>query len=256
MKYSPETSTSDTAHLPQPETIFMEPNTNLLTTPSGSHLNAAQTPTNLTVVDDRSRRSDTSAKPVLTAEDRDYLATRVRRITGSIKASIAAAKDFYEISIYKDGLLWKATHDSFADYCLDRWGYAKAHSYRLVASGEIIHELESRAAENKLSKGDQMPISETHLRPLQKLRRDRRADCWSAIVADNKPEDLTEKLVAAQTATYAASIGTPITLPKAEPPSATVKAKACLEKLRTAIEVLPVAAAIEELLTRVEALLA
>jgi hypothetical protein len=234
----------------------MKSKTLALTAPEGSQLNAARTPT-LTLVEESPRQPDAFDQPVLSllVADHRYLAAREKLVAGYLKSSVAAAKASFEIYSFEGGRLWRTTHKSFAAYCRERWKMGKAQAYRLVASGAIIDAIETKTSDGKFLFGACAPISETHLRPLQKLDPDKRVDCWLAIVGKNSPADLTEKIVAAETATFAASLGRPITPPKVVPLSDQVKAAVQLGKLRAAVKALPAAAEIEALLTQIQGLL-
>ena len=77
-------------------------------------------------------------------------------------------------------------------YCDSKWGFAKAHSYRLVESGRFISELQN--AESPY--GDRIPLNEGQLRPLLKeIPKERQVEFWLEIVKDRDPADLTGPMV-------------------------------------------------------------
>ncbi len=227
----------------------MKPKNKVLTTHE-SQPKSAHEPTG--VIPSQDSAAQVQLVPTLNELDRRYLAERELLVTEGIKSSIAAAKALCEICNHANGKLWKATHDTFAAYCKAKWNYEKAHAYRLVSSGEVIKLLEIKNGTKKSPNGDWLPVSESHLRPLLKLSKYKRPDCWLGIVAKHKPAELTEKIVAAETAVFAESIGAPITSRKAEPPSPFEHANACCMKFRAAAMHLPDAAKIIEILSQLD----
>ena len=130
--------------------------------------------------------------PALEDADREFRSIREEIVTTGFKASIAAARALYEIHSYRQGLLWKGDHLSSERYCAANWGFAKAHSYRLVDSGRLIAELQNPESPN----GDRLPLNEGQLRPLlNAIPKERQVECWRAIVADKDPTELTGSMV-------------------------------------------------------------
>ncbi len=41
----------------------------------------------------------------------------------------------------RDGRLYRATYETFEDYCRERWGFSKRHANRLVEAAEVVTEL-------------------------------------------------------------------------------------------------------------------
>jgi hypothetical protein len=193
--------------------------------------------------------------PTLSETDRQLLADCEQRVDEDNTSSINTAKALRVLCNHADGKLWKATHNSFAAYCKARWKFVKAHAYRLANCGEVIEQLEKRSADKKSHLRDWMPVRASHLHPVLLLKRDKRADCWLNVVEQHNPAELTEKIVKAETVAFADSIGTPITAPKAEPPTPKAQATTFLEKIRAVVEEMPTASQINALLAQVEPLL-
>ncbi len=137
------------------------------------------------------------AVPMLTQEDRDYRAQREAVIHTGMAASLAAAKALHEIHEYQNGRLWRFEFSSFADYCRAHWGYGKSQAFRLVQTGEIYLDLEqSRPAESTIvDSALSLPKTESQLRPLQALPKEKRADAWWSLVKSTMPAELTAKVV-------------------------------------------------------------
>jgi len=131
----------------------------------------------------------------LAPDDAEYREHREEIVTSGVKASISAAKALHEIHSYKDGILWKSDFTSFEKYCSAKWGYAKAHSYRLLQSGGFMAELGGSESPN----GDCLPVNEGQVRPLLAfVPKEHRVACWNTIVADKVSAELTGKTVAAE----------------------------------------------------------
>jgi hypothetical protein len=74
--------------------------------------------------------------------------------------------------------LYRVRYASFADYCRDRWGFGRSHSYRLIDAAEVLEDLAD------LSPMGDTPQSERQARPLAQLDApaSRRA-AWDAATA-------------------------------------------------------------------------
>lgn len=83
----------------------------------------------------------------------------------------------------RDSRLYRATHRTFEDYCLERWGQTPQHVNRLVAAAEVVTVLEPVGS-------IPAPSSERVARELAPLRSDppRLREAWSEAVEDHGPE--------------------------------------------------------------------
>lgn len=80
----------------------------------------------------------------------------------------------------RDRQLYRATHETFEAFVLDRWGLSKSHAYRVMDAAEIAENL-------KLSPmGD---VGERTLRPLAGLDAENQAEAWAEATAasDGRP---------------------------------------------------------------------
>jgi hypothetical protein len=194
--------------------------------------------------------------PPLPLADQRYLEEREKIVGAGLKASIVAAKALHEIKTYRDGKLWKANYESFPAYCRGRWGYAKARTYQLLASGELIHEIEAQVVASESEISDWMPTNESHLWPLLKLQPDKRGECWKAVVKKKKPGELNAKIVKGEMVKFAKAQGLPLETKRAKPRiSDKKKAAATLAKLQATIAALPEADRITALLAKVKDLI-
>ena len=45
------------------------------------------------------------------------------------------------LAAIRDARLYRQTHDTFEDYCRERWGMSKSHANRLIDSGKVASEM-------------------------------------------------------------------------------------------------------------------
>ena len=69
----------------------------------------------------------------------------------------------------RDGRLYRKTHSTFEDYCAERWGWQRAHAYRLIEFAEI-----------KMSPIGDKIANEAQARELAKLDPERRVEVLQA----------------------------------------------------------------------------
>ncbi len=134
------------------------------------------------------------AVPMLTQEDCDYRTQREDVVNQGMVASLAAAKALHEIYTYRGGQLWRHEFAAFSDYCRARWGYGKSQAYRLVKTGDIYLELETTRPTQSTIVESPLPRTESQLRPLQALPKEKRAEAWWSLV-ESSPAELTAKVV-------------------------------------------------------------
>ena len=92
-------------------------------------------------------------------------------------------KTFVEVgnalSEIRDGLLYRVDHDTFEDYCIDRWGMKRAYANGLIRSAKVVDNLATMVA---TSEEIHLPTSERQVRPLTKLKPDERKEVWKEAV--------------------------------------------------------------------------
>jgi hypothetical protein len=178
---SPTTSgaTESNEPLPAPEAVTGE--------------GSAPEEVNILATVDTPTAGQTTRLPELTSDDICYLKEREDIVTG---AGMAASKALHEIHSYQNGSLWRKDHESFEQYCDEKWGYGKAHAYRLSNAGRLLVALE--AAESP--RGDsKFPENEGQVRKLvATVPQERQVECWSQIAAGRNVANLTGPYVAAE----------------------------------------------------------
>lgn len=96
----------------------------------------------------------------------------------------------------RDGRLYRESHSTFEDYCRERWGWERAHAYRLMTGAETAARLSPI--------GDiPQPTAETQVRPLTRLPAEDQPDAWREAVEEsggNVPTQATvERIVRMRT---------------------------------------------------------
>jgi hypothetical protein len=80
----------------------------------------------------------------------------------------------------RDRDLYQKTHATFDAYCQERFGFKRAHAYRMIEAADI------RASLSPI--GDTpLPIRESQVRELARIEPERRAETWQAVVEEHGP---------------------------------------------------------------------
>ena len=84
---------------------------------------------------------------------------------------------FYEIGIalmtIRDKRLYRDGFDTFEHYCRERWQFARNYANKLIASSQVIENL---------NKGTIVPKTESQARPLTKLEPEQQKEVWEKAV--------------------------------------------------------------------------
>ena len=160
--------------------------------------------------------------------------------------------------------MWRKHHDSFQDYCRAKWGYQKAHAYRLLEAGEFIVDLEvarGRESDSQSPFGDSpaggwYPRSEGQIRPLLKLPKAERPGCWIGLLESegSSPEKITGVTVKRYVRDYSVTKGIPLKKSKRRV-SMKLRAEKSLKAFSTIIEGHPESDRIGKYVSEIEALL-
>jgi hypothetical protein len=94
------------------------------------------------------------------------------------------------LKVIHDRRLYRATHKTFRDYCLDRWGFDRAHGSRVINASAVYENLKC------LQGGDiPLPTTEAQVRPLTRLSPDKQEEVWREVVEKANGGAITMKLV-------------------------------------------------------------
>lgn len=86
--------------------------------------------------------------------------------------------------------LYKGTHKTFRDYCLERWGFDRAHGKRCVDACVVYENLKS------IQTGDiLLPATEAQVRPLTRVSPDRQGEAWKKALELANGGRVTMKIV-------------------------------------------------------------
>lgn len=189
----------------------------------------------------------TMQRPSLTAEQKTMRQTLEAAVTRGVKATFEMWLALHRIRTYENGLLYRSRgFETFQAYCLDKWGYAKAHAHRLANCGGFIETLQAFKSPN----GDSLPLprSEGQIRPILALPEDRRVEGWAHALEVAPPEQLTGQIVAKSVREFSEK-----QVPRGLSPRA--RAIRALTALRAAVEGLPKAEEIGRRLDGIEGLI-
>lgn len=98
--------------------------------------------------------------------DRHRLETKVER------AFYEAGSALREI---RDRKLYRSTHETFEEYCKERFGFQRSHCYQLIDASGVVDNLSAIG-------GQILPTSERQVRPLTKLEPDEQRQVWTEAV--------------------------------------------------------------------------
>lgn len=87
----------------------------------------------------------------------------------------------------RDARLYRASHETFEDYCRDRWGMSRGRANQLVRAAQTVAALDTTVS---------TPESEAQLRPLAPLDPPQQREAWSEAVASAPNGKPTAKDVA------------------------------------------------------------
>ena len=94
------------------------------------------------------------------------------------------------LTVIRDQRLYRATHKTFRDYCLERWGFDRAHADRFVRASAVYQNLKS------IHDGSiPLPTNEAQVRPLTRLSPDKQEQVWREAVEKADGGSVTMKLV-------------------------------------------------------------
>lgn len=92
-------------------------------------------------------------------------------IEKGIKSFLEVADALLDI---RDQELYRVTHGTFQDYCINRWGFSARHANRLMLAGEVVKNIESDQLVSKEPVA--IPQNEAQARPLEGLPREQQVE--------------------------------------------------------------------------------
>lgn len=206
-----------------------------------------------------------AAQDELTIEQLELRLKLEKTVTKGVRASLEAANALFEIYDHDHGVLWRGGYANFAAYCRAKWGYEKAHAYRLRRCGEVLDSLDKYAKQRKTMQKDTQspngdwfpfPKNEGQIRPFVELKvpKDKRGEVWEAVITDVKPSDLTGEIVTEKVRKIAYERKIKIS-PEKEASSETQRVEKLLKHLAKIVQPSPSAKKIEVLIEKIRVLL-
>ena len=119
----------------------------------------------------------------LFSQDNSLTATEATELS-QLEATIERGlKTFVEVGgallRIRDGRLYRASGNTFEEYCRTRWGMERAHAYRMIEAASVVTNLSPM--------GDILPTTERQARPLAPLAPERQREAWARVV-ETAPE--------------------------------------------------------------------
>ncbi len=117
----------------------------------------------------KGNNADRGSEQRLTDAERRRLADLEQEVRESFYRAGCALREI------RDSRLYRETHKTFEDYCLDALGYKRAYSYELLDAASTFDNIQKC-----LRRADILPTSTYQIRPLKKLKGDpqKQADAW------------------------------------------------------------------------------
>lgn len=106
------------------------------------------------------------------------------------RLELKVERAFYEagraLRELRDRRLYRSTHRTFAEYCRDRFGFERRHSYRLIEAAGVLDNLCPNWTQTaKATHGTQIiPTKESQVRALTSLPPDEQRQVWSMAVEE------------------------------------------------------------------------
>jgi hypothetical protein len=128
-------------------------------------------------------------KLVLTGAAAKYLRDREEVIEKRLRSFIEVGRALLEIHDYEGGVLYRATYDTFEEYCRVRWGIGRARGYELMSAVKTYQSVSAQADKENVKL--RLPDTEKQLRHLKALPTpELQFKAWKIVVDRAKPGQL------------------------------------------------------------------
>ena len=97
----------------------------------------------------------------------------------------------------RDRRLYRSTHKTFEEYCLERFGFKRRHPYQLINAAEVVDNLLEMCANRaqNFCGAPALPTSEYQVRPLVGLEPEQQRQAWRQAVEETKGKVPSSRLV-------------------------------------------------------------
>lgn len=118
------------------------------------------------------QREDSSMTNALTLSEAEQLQTLEAVIEQGIQTFVDVGQALVTI---RDRRLYRSQHDTFEEYCKERWGFKRAQAYRMIGAAQVVANLSPI--------GDTLlPANEAQARPLVGLPAEWQREAWQRAV--------------------------------------------------------------------------
>ncbi len=114
-----------------------------------------------------------------------------------IKVDKAISEGWSALKLLRDRRLYRSTHKTFEEYARDRFGYNRAHAYRLISAAAVLENLSATQTTDEMSPKwrQKFPICESQCRELAKLPSLQQSVAWGKVLEVSNEKAPTAKVV-------------------------------------------------------------
>lgn len=123
----------------------------------------------------------------LTSQERSAFAQCETVIAKNLQTLFDVGRAFVQI---RDAKLYRETHKTFEDYCINRWKISRPRAYQLIDASVVQENLSTI-----VDKNIPLPTNEAQTRALKKVAPEKQPELWSKAVARNNGNPPTAKQV-------------------------------------------------------------
>lgn len=120
------------------------------------------------------------------------------------RLELRVERAFYEsgcaLRELRDRKLYRSTHKTFEQYCRDRFGFERRHSYRLIEAAGVVENLKDFCVQF----GHILPANESQCRFLSGLEQELQVQAWGELVEESGGKCPTGKAVKVKARTFQA----------------------------------------------------
>lgn len=130
-------------------------------------------------------KEDTFMTDTLTLSETQQLTSLETVIETGLETFVQVGQALMEI---RDKRLYRERHATFGDYCHQRWGFQRAHAYRMIEAAQVVSNLSPIGDTPK-------PANEAQTRPLVSLPPEWQREAWQRAVETAPEGRVTERHV-------------------------------------------------------------
>ncbi|MDV2996998.1 MAG: hypothetical protein N4J56_006703 [Chroococcidiopsis sp. SAG 2025] len=114
-----------------------------------------------------------------------------------IRVDRALGEGWSALKQLRDLRLYRSTHGTFEEYAKERFGYNRAHAYRLISAAAVLENLAplERLEEMSPNWRQKMPVSESQCRELAKLPANKQPKAWEKVLSVSGDKAPTAQIV-------------------------------------------------------------